>query len=126
MTGKTFTLKRNAVRAARKLLADDKAPAPSFAVKTAAGGGFRIVWDTPAPVQPPAAAAPAKSRDGTKQQRGIAMLKRPGGASDAEIKKTTGWKIVRGFIAGTVKKKLGHTVISSKEAERGRVYRVVA
>ena len=54
------------------------------------------------------------------------MLKRPEGASDAEIKKTTGWKIVRGFIAGTVKKKLGHTVISSKKAERGRVYRVVA
>ena len=47
MSDKTFTMKKNAVRAARKLLADDKAPAPSFAIKTATGGGFRIVWDTP-------------------------------------------------------------------------------
>ena len=56
----------------------------------------------------------------------IEMLKRPERASDAEIKKATGWKIVRGFIAGTAKKKLGHTVLSSKEADRGRIYRVLA
>ena len=94
---------------------------PTFAIKAAIGGDFRIVWDTPTPAE-----APAKTRDGTKQEMVIETLKRPEGASDADIKKTTGWKIAPGFIAGTVKKKLGHTVLSTKESERGRVYRAVA
>ena len=51
MSDKTFTLKRNAVRAARKLIADGKASAPTFQIKTATGRGFRIVWDTPAAVE---------------------------------------------------------------------------
>ena len=39
----------------------------------------------------------------------------------------TGWQqhSVRGFLAGTVKKKLGHTLASEKSGE-GRVYRIAA
>jgi hypothetical protein len=39
----------------------------------------------------------------------------------------TGWQphTVRGIVSGTLKKKLGLTVVSAKE-ERGRVYRIAA
>ncbi|CAA7621907.1 DUF3489 domain-containing protein [Magnetospirillum sp. SS-4] len=70
---------------------------------------------------------PRKPREGTKQEALIAMLKRPEGASIAEIMAETGWLAhsIRGFIAGTVKKKLGLTVTSEKHEARGRTYRLV-
>jgi uncharacterized membrane protein len=81
----------------------------------------------------PAAKAPAtsepkdrKTRDGTKQAMIIELLKRPGGATLAEIVEATGWQAhtVRGAMAGALKKKLGLTVTSEKDEVRGRVYRV--
>jgi uncharacterized protein (DUF2336 family) len=67
-----------------------------------------------------------KTRDGTKQAMIIELLKRPGGATLAEIVEATGWQAhtVRGAMAGALKKKLGLTVTSEKDAVRGRVYRV--
>lgn len=54
------------------------------------------------------------------------MLKRPEGASIAEIAAAFGWQAhtVRGAIAGTLKKKLGLEVTSEKVEGRGRVYRL--
>ena len=81
----------------------------------------------------PAAKAPAtsepkdrKTRDGTKQAMIIELLKRPGGATLAEIVEATGWQAhtVRGAMAGALKKKLGLTVTSEKDEVRGRVYRL--
>jgi hypothetical protein len=69
---------------------------------------------------------PRKPRDGTKQQAVIEMLRRPEGASGTEIMNFTGWSIVRGFIAGTVKKKLGLPVTTEKVEGRGTVYRIPA
>ncbi len=68
----------------------------------------------------------AQTRDGTKQAMIIELLKRPGGATLAEIVEATGWQAhtVRGAMAGALKKKLGLTVTSEKDAVRGRVYRV--
>ena len=45
----------------------------------------------------------------------------------AEVMTATGWQphTVRGIVSGTLKKKLGLTVVSAKE-ERGRVYRIAA
>lgn len=65
-------------------------------------------------------------REGTKQARLIEMLKRPEGASIAEIVTEFGWQphTARGAIAGALKKKLGLTVTSEKIEERGRVYRI--
>jgi hypothetical protein len=55
----------------------------------------------------------------------LALLGRAEGATIAELQKATGWKphSVRGFLAGTVKKKLELDITSTKEA-RGRVYRL--
>ena len=67
-----------------------------------------------------------KTRDGTKQAMMIELLKRPGGATLAEIVEATGWQAhtVRGAMAGALKKKLGLTVTSEKDEFRGRVYRL--
>jgi hypothetical protein len=67
-----------------------------------------------------------KIREGTKQATLIAMLKRPEGATIAEIMETSAWQAhsIRGFIAGALKKKLGLDVTSEKVDARGRVYRI--
>ena len=67
-----------------------------------------------------------KTRDGTKQAMMIELLKRPGGATLAEIVEATGWQAhtVRGAMAGALKKKLGLTVTSENDEVRGRVYRL--
>ena len=67
-----------------------------------------------------------RSREGTKQALLIEMLRRPAGATIAEIMTTTGWQAhtVRGAIAGALKKKLGLAVASEKVENRGRVYRI--
>jgi hypothetical protein len=77
----------------------------------------------------PTAATPAqerKVREGTKQALIIAMLRRPEGASIAEIAEATGWlhHTIRGMIAGALRKKLGLDIASIKDAERGRVYKL--
>ena len=61
----------------------------------------------------------------SKQDEVIAMLRRPEGATVDEVANATGWQrhTVRGAFSGTLKKKLGLTIASAKEA-RGRVYRI--
>ena len=61
----------------------------------------------------------------TKQDVVIAMLRQPEGATVDEVASVTGWQrhTVRGVFSGTLKKKLGLTLASTKE-ERGRVYRI--
>jgi hypothetical protein len=63
----------------------------------------------------------------TKNAVLIEMLKRPQGMTIAEAIDATGWQAhsVRGAIAGTIKKKLGHDV-SSLKAEGTRTYRIAA
>ncbi|MFC3002990.1 DUF3489 domain-containing protein [Falsiroseomonas tokyonensis] len=62
------------------------------------------------------AGAPRKPREGTKQEQVLAMLRRPEGATVAQIAEATGWAqhTVRGFFAGLKKK--GHAVeVMSRE-----------
>lgn len=68
-----------------------------------------------------------RTRDGTKQALMIELLRRPGGTTLDEIVEATGWQAhtVRGAIAGALKKKLGFTITSEKDEERGRVYRLI-
>jgi hypothetical protein len=69
---------------------------------------------------------PPTLRPGTKQAMLIAMLQRPEGASIAEIVEATCWMAhtARGVISGSLGKKLGLVVTSTKEDVRGRVYRI--
>lgn len=63
-------------------------------------------------------------RHGTKQAKLIEMLRRPKGATIAEIATATGWQphTVRGAMSGALKKRLGLEISSEKVQGRGRVY----
>ena len=76
----------------------------------------------------PKGAKKAAAREGTKAEKIIELLKRPDGATLAELMRATGWLAhsVRGFLSGTIRKKMGLTVISSKGAEGARSYSVKA
>ena len=60
--------------------------------------------------------APKRGREHSKQALVIEMLKRPEGATIAQISEATGWQAhtVRGTFAGALKKKLGLTIVSEK------------
>jgi Protein of unknown function (DUF3489) len=62
----------------------------------------------------------------TKQERVLTLLSQSEGASIEEMMQATDWQqhSVRGFLAGTVKKKLGFPLTSSKPNEGVRRYRI--
>jgi hypothetical protein len=62
----------------------------------------------------------------TRLETLIRLMRRPEGADLAALAAATGWQkhSVRGAIAGSLKKKLGLTVATRKEADRGTVYRI--
>jgi hypothetical protein len=68
------------------------------------------------------------ARNGSKAAMILELLKRPGGATSKELIKATGWQphSVRGFLSGTVRKKMGLEVISTKGADGERSYSIRA
>ena len=83
---------------------------------------------------PPPTRAVGKNRDKSstkptepsgKLGKVVTMLKRPKGATIAELTKATGWQAhsVRGAISGAIKKKLKLAVLSEKIGEV-RTYRI--
>ena len=78
----------------------------------------------------PKGAKAAKSsdgaREGSKAAKVMDLLKRPGGATLAELMKSTGWQAhsVRGFLSGTVGKKLGLKLESTKAEDGERTYSI--
>ena len=75
--------------------------------------------DAPGPRRP-------RSREGTKEVQLIAILRRPEGATIAQVIEATGWQAhtVRGAISGALKKKRGLEVTSEKNEDGERVYRI--
>jgi hypothetical protein len=67
-----------------------------------------------------------KVESATKQNRMLTLLSRPEGATIEEMMQATDWQqhSVRGFLAGTVKKKLGFSLTSSKPDDEARRYRI--
>ncbi len=69
-------------------------------------------------------AIPGEAREGSKKAVVLALLKRPGGATLNEFMATTAWQAhsVRGFISGSLGKKMGIKVKSSRREDGERVY----
>src|SRR5262249_43100771 len=81
------------------------------------------------PKAPKQAAQPkvaGSAREGSKTATVVSLLERTGGATLAEIMTATGWQAhsVRGFISGTLGKKMGRTVDSTKREDGERVYTI--
>src|SRR5258708_796360 len=66
------------------------------------------------------------ARDGSKTAKVLDLLKRADGATLKELMKATGWQrhSVRGFLSGTVGKKMGLTVKSTKGEAGPRTYKL--
>ena len=75
-------------------------------------------------IPPPRKPKLQKSNGTSKANQIVKLLQRKGGASIAEIQKASGWQphSVRGFLSGTVKKRLGYEIRSSKSSNGYRRY----
>ncbi|MCU1326688.1 MAG: hypothetical protein JWN34_2058 [Bryobacterales bacterium] len=69
-----------------------------------------------------------KTRGGTKTETVLALMKQTGGTSLKIIMEATGWQAhsVRGFISGTLTKKMGLSVVSAKGENGERTYTIKA
>jgi hypothetical protein len=69
---------------------------------------------------------PVDVRQGSKTAAVLALVQRTKGASLSEIMEATSWQAhsVRGFISGTLGKKMGLTVSSVKREDGARVYAI--
>ena len=77
---------------------------------------------------PKAAKKVGEAREGSKAATVLDLLKRSDGTTLAELMKATGWQAhsVRGFLSGTVSKKLGLAVTSTKVVDGERTYSIKA
>ena len=84
------------------------------------------VFSTDSPIDAPAIPKTPHVREHSKQAQMIEMLKRPDGATLNQLVQATGWQshTVRGAMAGSLKKKLGLTIISEKATGQERTYRI--
>jgi hypothetical protein len=114
--------------AAEKPKAGKKAGAGQKRAHVAATTGKAGKKASPTKKAPKAAKKEGAARDGSKAAAILDLLKRPDGATLAELMKATGWQThsVRGFLSGSLRKKLGLTIASSKGADGERTYSVKA
>jgi hypothetical protein len=96
--------------------------APAKSAKSKSGAKSR-----PVPAEKRSAARDEQHTErATKHDRVLELLSQRNGASIPEMMEATGWQqhSVRGFLAGTVKKKLGFTLTSSKIEGDLRRYKI--
>jgi hypothetical protein len=108
--------------------ATTKASQKKAAPKAKTGAKPAAAKTAPAPKQakPAAKARKPEARDGSKKSAVIELLRRKEGATAAEIAKVTKWQAhsIRGFISGTISKKMKLAVESLRNEQGERVYRV--
>jgi len=124
-----------------KLMTTQQQDQPTAAFEPAESGKARA-----AARKPPAATTKAKSTrkpgrgkkapkrrakaatpgQGSKSAHVIALLEKSKGATLAELMKATGWQAhsVRGFLSGTLRKKMGLNIESTKRGGEERVYSI--
>jgi hypothetical protein len=75
---------------------------------------------------PKSAKAKSTKPNDTNKELVLGLLRRKGGATIAEIAKATGWQnhSIRGFISGTLTKKMRLSIESSKNEGEDRTYRI--
>jgi hypothetical protein len=68
----------------------------------------------------------ASAREGSKTAKVLAMLRQTKGATLKELMKATGWQAhsVRGFLSGTVGKKMGLALESNRREDGERLYKI--
>lgn len=71
-------------------------------------------------------AKPVEKTALNKQDKLVALLSRPEGATIADLTAATGWQAhsVRGAMSGALKKKLKLTILSEKAEGKERTYRI--
>jgi hypothetical protein len=70
----------------------------------------------------------SSAREGSKKAEILSLLRRKGGATLQELTAATDWQAhsVRGFLSGTLRKKMGLTVESAKRQDGERIYSIVS
>ena len=79
------------------------------------------------PKTPKEPSSPITVKASSKQAKVIALLSNPQGAKLPELMQATGWQAhsVRGFLSGTIKKKLSLNLISQK-LDGAQIYRIAS
>ncbi len=120
---KKFTDRKTAVaRIWRAIQALTPTPAPQFAAHPSSNAAPKKAKASEKATQP------KDVREGSKKAIVLELLRRPEGATLADIMAATGWMAhsVRGFISGALGKKMGLAVESIKTPEGPRAYRLKA
>ena len=128
-TEETATAQATATGAKPKAAKKPSVAKPARHVAPAkAKSGKKAIPAKKAPKGGKSAKKAAGARDGSKTAKVLDLLKRPGGVTRKELMKATGWQphSVRGFLSGTVGKKMGLTVTSTKGEDGERTYSVKA
>jgi len=86
---------------------------------------------TAAMVHPAASTATAEAgveRRHSKKAQLLALLKMDAGVSLDQLARVTGWQkhSIRGFLSGTIRKQMGLKLITSKDENGARIYRIHA
>ena len=100
--------------------------APVAPVKAKPGNKAAAVKKAPKRASKPQPKPAIVAREGSKTAKVVKLLQRPGGVTIKDLMKATNWQqhSVRGFLSGTVGKKMGLTVVSMKGENGDRIYSI--